>query len=235
LRRLSEASGLNLLTNTGYYGAGANKYLPRHAIEESDDQLARRWIEEARKGVEGSGIKPGFIKIGVDKGPLSDIHRKLLRAAAITHKSTGLTIASHTGDGVAALEQLVALEQEGVSPSAFIWVHAQNESKVEIHLKAAELGAWVEFDGISEQSLDRHVEFVRRMIDRDFVRRVLISMDAGWYHVGEPAGGRYRGYEAAFTLFVPALKKAGTSERQISTLLMDNPRKALEQRVRRVK
>src|SRR6266850_8404645 len=32
LKRLAKESGLNLLTNTGYYGAAKNKFLPRHAM-----------------------------------------------------------------------------------------------------------------------------------------------------------------------------------------------------------
>src|SRR5688572_20746664 len=31
LKRLATASGLNILTNTGYYGAAGEKYLPAHA------------------------------------------------------------------------------------------------------------------------------------------------------------------------------------------------------------
>src|SRR5690349_23963331 len=39
LRRLSRATGLNILTNTGYYGAGRNKFLPRHTYTDSIVQL----------------------------------------------------------------------------------------------------------------------------------------------------------------------------------------------------
>jgi phosphotriesterase-related protein len=104
LRRLALATGLNILTNTGYYGAGKNKYLPEHALTESAEQLSARWIREAKEGIEGTGIRPGFMKIGVDAGPLSEVHRKLVSAAARSHWATGLTIAAHTGNGVAALE-----------------------------------------------------------------------------------------------------------------------------------
>src|SRR5439155_17342601 len=67
LRQLSEASGLNLLTNTGYYGAADDKFVPRHAYEETAEQLAGRWTREFYEGIEDTGIKPGIIKIGVDK------------------------------------------------------------------------------------------------------------------------------------------------------------------------
>jgi len=59
------------------------------------------------------------------------------------------------------------------------------------------------------------------------LHRVLVSQDAGWYRVGEPGGGEFRGYEALFTLFVPALRQAGASASDVSTLLVRNPRQAL--------
>jgi phosphotriesterase-related protein len=124
LKRLATASGLHIITNTGFYGAANDKYVPALAREESVQQLADRWIREFREGIDGTSIRPGIIKIGVDAGPLSEIDAKLVRAAAKTHLQTGLTIASHTGDGVAALEELEILKQEGVHPSALIWVHA---------------------------------------------------------------------------------------------------------------
>src|SRR5688572_11770449 len=112
LKRLAEASNLHILTNTGYYGAAGNKFLPRHAFTESADRLAERWAQEWRKGIDGTGIRPGFIKLGVEKGKLSDLHTKLVRAAARVHLQTGLTIAIHTGNGEAALDEVRVLREE---------------------------------------------------------------------------------------------------------------------------
>jgi phosphotriesterase-related protein len=127
LNRLAEASGLYILSNTGYYGANQDKHLPPHAFAESAEQLAARWIREWEHGIDDTGIKPAFIKIGVDAGPLSTIDAKLVRAAALAHKATGLPLAAHTGNGVAAFEELDLVEETGVPLSAFIWVHAQSE------------------------------------------------------------------------------------------------------------
>ena len=160
LRRLSEASGLQMVTNTGLYGAAKNKYVPRFAYAETAQQLAARWVKEFEDGIPPSGVRPGIIKIGVNSGPLSEIDAKLVKAAAITHQQTGLTIASHTGDGVAAMAQLSTLKSHGVAPAGFIWVHAQNEGDTRLHLHAAEAGAWVEFDGISSVAAQKHVELV---------------------------------------------------------------------------
>ena len=227
LRRLSEASGLHVVTNTGYYGAADDKYVPAHAWSETADQLAARWTAEWRDGIEGTGVRPGFLKIGVDKGPLSEIDRKLVVAGARCHRETGLRMAVHTGDGAAALDILAALRTEGVSPEAYVWVHAQNEKDRAVHVRAAEAGAWVEFDGVRPEALDEHVEAVVDLVGRGHLGRLLVSQDAGWYHVGEPGGGRYRGYTDLFERFLPALRERGVSEAQVRTLLVDNPARAL--------
>jgi predicted metal-dependent phosphotriesterase family hydrolase len=227
LRRLSEASDVHILSNTGYYGAANDKHLPAHAFDETAEQLAARWIREWERGIDETGIKPAMMKIGVDGSPLSPVDAKLVTAAAITHRETGLPIASHTGTGAAALEELDLLERARVTPSAFIWVHAQSERDQTFHQRAARRGAWVEFDGVSESSVARHVDLVRRMKEHGLLRRVLLSHDAGWYRVGEPGGGQFRPYDTLFTAFIPALKAAGFAETEIQQLLVRNPRLAL--------
>jgi phosphotriesterase-related protein len=234
LRRLSEESGVRLVTNTGYYGAADDKFVPAHAYAETADQLAARWTAEAREGIEGTGIRPGFLKIGVDSGTLSRIDRKLIVAAARCHRATGLTIAVHTGDGPAALDILATLKAEGVGPSAYVWVHAQNEKDRSLHVQAAEAGAFVEFDGVSPESLPGHLAAVADLVSRGHLGRLLVSQDAGWYNVGDPGGGTFRGYTLLLDEFVPALEKAGITDAQVRALLVENPAQAFAIRVRPV-
>ena len=218
---------MNILTNTGYYGAAKDKHLPRHAFTESADQLSARWIREFERGIDGTDIRPALMKIGVDEAPLSDVDAKLVRAAALTARATGLPIASHTATGVAALAEIELLDRGGVPASTFIWVHAHNERDTGFHIKAAKAGAWIEFDGVSDTSLDRHVELVRQMKAQGLLDRVLVSQDAGWYHVGEPGGGQFRPLETLFTKFIPALTSAGVTKEDVRKLLVENPRRAL--------
>jgi predicted metal-dependent phosphotriesterase family hydrolase len=234
LHRLSVATGVNIITATGYYGALKHAYIPAHAYKESAEQLAGRWTREFERGIDGSKIKPGVIKIGVDAGPLSEINIKLVSAAALTHLRTGLTIGAHTVGGVAAMQQLDILEKLRVNPKAFIWIHAQSEKDKEFHVRAAKRGCWVEFDniGAGAGSVQRHLDLVKSMADAGFLDRTLISMDAGWYHVGEPGGGNYRSYESLFTEFLPALRK-DFSEAQVNQIIAANPQQALALRVRR--
>lgn len=232
LRALSVETGLHILTNTGYYGAREDVHVPEHAFTDTIDNLAAVWIGEWRNGIGETGIRPGFIKIGVDSGTLSEMDTALIQAAARTHRSTGLTIASHTTSATPAFEQMEILRAEGVHASAWIWVHAHAEDDAAAHLEAARQGAWVEFDGIEPDTIERHVELVLNMRTNRLLTRVLISQDAGWYSVGEPGGGDFRTYTSLFESFLPALRNAGVSEEEIDLLTSRNPADAYRIRVR---
>ena len=231
LKRLSEATGLQILTNTGYYGARSGKFLPPSVATQTPQQIAQTWIQEFEQGIDDTGIRPGFVKIGVDDAPLPEYNRKIVQAAALTHLQTGLTIAAHTGTAAAAQEELAIVQEAGVSPEAFIWVHAQNAETPD-HVQAAKTGAWVEIDGISEENYSDRAQQVKALQQAGFLSRVLVSCDAGWYRVGEPNGGEYRSYAVLFEQFVPELKRLGLSEADVTQLLVANPAQAFSIRVR---
>lgn len=232
LKMLSAQSGIQIITNTGYYSAVGGKFIPPHGFSETAEQIARRWIAESKNGIEGTGVYPGFIKIAVERGPLQAINKKVVEAACITHKATGLTIMSHTGMAVPAFEQLAILENQGVHPSAFIWTHAHNEADFGKHIEAAKMGAWVAFDSYKSERLDRFVEFALLMKKQGLLNKVLFSHDAGWYRPGEPDGGEFRGFEAIERELIPALEKNGLSQHDIHQLFVVNPMHAFQVRKR---
>jgi phosphotriesterase-related protein len=221
LRRLEHETGLEIWTNTGLYGAGKDfQFLPAYARAERPEQLAMRWIREAKQGVEG--VKPRFIKIGVSgQSPLHELDLKLVAAAAITSIETGLTIASHTPNGAAALAQLEVLSGRNVDLSKFVWVHAQNEKDHRIHEQAARAGAWVEFDGVGTKTAQWHQECLTFMSEKGLLGKTLLSQDSGWYHVGEEGGGDYSPYSYIYMHFLP-----GMPDKWVRMLMWENPRNA---------
>lgn len=229
LKMLSDKTGIQFITNTGYYGARSNKHLPSWVFTETAEQLAARWIKEFEEGIDGTGIKPGFIKISVD-GPtngITEVHKKLVRAAAITHVKTGLIIFSHTGPARAAFEQLDILKAENVKPEAFVWVHAQAEKDKTMHIRAAKMGAWVSLDNVGVNNA-YYVEALLGLQEAGLLHRVLLAHDAGYYRPGEPDGGDFRGYTEIFTALIPALKEKGFTEEDIKQLMIKNPAAALK-------
>jgi phosphotriesterase-related protein len=228
MKMLSEKSGIQIITNTGYYSAVGAKYIPDHAFTETAEQLAARWIDEANNGIEGTGIYPGFIKIAVERKPLEEINRKVVEAACITHKSTGLVIMSHTGPALPAFQEIEILKQNGVHPSAFIWTHAQNEKDFSKHIEAAKMGVWIAFDNFNSGQLERYIEFAQLMKKEGLLGKVLFSHDAGWFRPGEPNGGEFRGFTEIEEFLIPALEKNGLSQPDIYQIFNANPAEAFK-------
>jgi phosphotriesterase-related protein len=232
LHRLSVSTGVQIVTNTGYTAVQGGRFLPPHSLEESADQIAERWLAELRDGIEGTNVRPGFIKIGLDPGSLQEVDRKLVIAAARTHLQTGLTIASDTAHYESAAAQLALLEAEGVAPEAWVWLHAQRETRTDGILEAAHRGAWVLVDDLAEESVSRRVLLLRYLKDRGLLGRTLISQNAPGYQPGYARPLRVQRYDRVFKLLIPSLMRADFTPEDISRLTVVNPRSAYTTRIR---
>lgn len=242
LARLADSTGLQFLSNIGYYGARGDQHIPASAYRETVDQIAERWVQEYQQGIDGTSIRPGFIKIGVDGDSLlSEIDAKIVRAAARTHLRTGLTIVAHTGPDHLALQEVEILEKEGVALNAWVWTHAQGGSD-EVRVALAKKGAWISLDGLGwvnpaerkgdNSALMEYVQAIEKLKQAGLLKRVLLSHDAGWYTHGEPGGGRFQPYTLIFTHLLPLLRESGFSEKEIKQVLVKNPQEAFAIRVR---
>lgn len=241
LKELSQQTGISFITNTGYYGARNNLYIPASFYSSGPAEIADLWIKEFQNGIEGSDVKPGFIKIGVDPADtLSPEHRKIITAAALAHLKTGLVIASHTGPEKPAFEQINILEEYKVDPSAFIWVHAQRGT-IESNILAAKKGAWISLDNVRERpdletgapnSISWYAGRILRLKNEGLLDKVLISHDSGWYDPAKPDGGKFNGFTDLFEFLIPALRKEGFTETDINQILVLNPQKAFTIKIR---
>lgn len=231
LQLLSERTGMQFITNTGYYGAVSGKYLPGEINELSSEELAKRWVDEFKNGIEGTGVRPGFIKIGVNEGELLSANdQRLVQAAALTHKETGLLVVSHTGTWKTAKAQVAILKKAGINLNNFVWVHAQNEPDFENYREAVKEGVWVSLDGIV-WDVEGHLQRLKFFKEQLGLDRVLISHDAGWYTPGEADQSGFKGYTSLFDELMPKLLDAGFNQDDIDKLLINNPREAFAVRV----
>jgi len=203
--------------------------VPKHAYDLTADQLADRWVREWENGIEDTGVKPGFIKIGIDEIPnesagLSSIDEKIVRASAHASRRIGLSVTCHTGGGMAGLRAAKDFIEEKADPGRFIVAHSDGHG-LPFNRQVAELGAWVSFDAISRQPLEQHLKIVQAMTE-SHANRLLLSHDNGWYWVGRENGGEVRDYNYLSDVFLPAFRKVGASEATIQTLTVSNPASA---------
>ena len=157
-------SGLHILTNTGYYGAANDKHLPAHAFAETAEQLAARWMREAKRGIDGTAIKPAFMKIGVDGAPLSAIDAKLVRAAALTTARPGCRSRRTPAAARRRIEELDLLERgAGAADVASSGCTRRPRRDGPLHARAAGAARGSSSTASGRRASQRHVELVRHM------------------------------------------------------------------------
>ena len=225
IAQVAEASGLPVVVPTGVYGR-ANFAPPEHR-NMTEDELATLFISEIQDGIEGTGIKAGFIKIATDEGPMNALLEKILRAAGRAASETSAAIASHTPTGSNAVQQVDILES--IDPAIrFIWVHAQNESNRSIHRQLAARGAYIEFDslGWNPGQDSTYIAAIKNLLSAGHGDKILLSHDAGWYQPGSVNGGTQKPFTYLIDTFIPKLRDAGVDDADIRMITQTNPVRA---------
>ncbi len=228
LKEISESSGVQIITNTGYYAAANDRYVPQSAYESSIEEIAQIWIDEFENGIDDTGIKPGFIKLAFDKGA-SEIDTKLFTAGILTHLSTGLSMAVHTENNLeAAAKMLQLLDKYEVDPSVCVWVHASKVEDLDFLTEAATKGIWLSLDKFKAPEAEEYVSKLTLLREKGLLDRVLLSHDGNSYNRDR----NLKEYDAVLTSLVPALKENGFSEEEINQILVINPQNAFKIGVR---
>lgn len=230
LKKIADSTGIRIVTNTGIYGGANDRYVPAFAFEASAENLSKRWIAEFENGIDGTGIKPGFIKLAFDDGEPSAIDQKLFTAGLLTHLHTGLTLAVHTGKNTAAAAaQLQLLKQYGVAPSAWIWVHANFVQNTRTLIEAAQKGAWISLDGVKENNIPEYIDKLNLFKSENLLHKVLLSHDGNGY----PRGNAIRQFDAVMQHLIPAMQGNGFTKEEIELVTVQNPGRAFAIGVRR--
>ena len=97
------------------------------------------------------------------------------------------------------------------------------------------MGAWVSYDGLRGDDIERYVELLLNMKVANLMNRVLLSHDAGFYMVGQQGRGNFVGYARLFEELLPTLRNSAFTEAEIEQMIVINPQNAFAYRVRKMK
>ena len=220
---VSRATGFPIAVPTGWY---REPWIPDAVKEAPEDALFDGMLAELEDGIEGTGVKAGWIKLSAGDEGLTAAETKILRAAARAGARTGATIGSHTTLGSTVRAQLDIVERAGHSADRFVWIHAHKEKDFSIHLEHAARGAWIEYDNLGNSPDEPHIERILRLLDAGYGSRILLSHDRGWYDPAKPGGGVPKPFTYLFETFLPKLRAAGVDEATILKLTAANPFRA---------
>lgn len=239
LKRISIATGLNIIMGAGYYVEKSYPSASRIAERTAED-IADEIVREVFDGVGSTGIHPGIIgEIGCD-WPLTDNERKVLQAAAIAQQRTGLAINIHPGQNEdSPFECLSVVEEAGADLSRVVMSHVDRALREPSNrVKLAQMGCYVEYDLFGREGYyptrfrvidlpndHQRINELKELADKGFDKQIVISQDNYCKTQMCKFGGW--GYAHILREAVPVMRLKGLEDDLINTWIVDNPARLL--------
>jgi phosphotriesterase-related protein len=247
LAEISQRTGLNVVCATGFYHEHIG--LPYYWRVRNEDEIYELYMHELTEGIDGTGIKPGIVKVA-SGDPVTDQERKVIRAAGRAAAETGATIVTHCENASGWDVQQDLLAEVGMDLGRCLIGHQDQAVDASQVVKIAERGSFVGIDRIGFEVLapeEQRVGLVKALLEAGHQDRVCLSQDhmcclrSAKFPYPVPPGidddtaaqlepwvrdqmyGRSHSY--LFTDFRPKLSAAEIDDATFDSIMTDNPRR----------
>jgi len=240
LAEVSRKSGMHIIACTGHW-----LYPSLSMAARTMEELAEFFILEIERGIEGTGIKPGVIKVATDHEGVTPFLEKALRAAARASKATDVPVTTHTyaTDRIGE-KQAYIFEDEGLNPAMVCLGHCDDTDDMNYLTGLLKRGYTIGMDhmpwgieapeGEEPKALtwQQRAKCLKKLIDAGFCSRIFLSND--WYFgISMAPAGFMEAKEKANPdgiLFnnrktIPYLKTLGVTDQEIRMITVENPRR----------
>jgi phosphotriesterase-related protein len=236
-KRVADESGLNVVLATGIY---TYDYLPQVLSNRDEDGIAAIFVHEVEHGIQGTPIKPAFIKCAADAPGVTPNIEKVHRAVARASNATGKPIMAHSHPSSATgLEQMRIFSEEGVDPAKVQIAHTGDTDDLDYIERLLETGCWI---GMDRYGLDLFLPTEPRnatvlaLLEKGHADRMFLSQDycssIDWFprEVQEYLKANEVPKWSMTFLFeevIPELKERGMTDEQLDQMMVDNPKRWL--------
>jgi phosphotriesterase-related protein len=233
------ATGIYTYESAPFFFAFRGPALNEALGTEVPDPMVDMFVGDITDGIAGTGVKAGMLKCAIDAYGMTPGVERVMRAVAKAHLQTGVPVTVHTHPASqAGLEvQRVLCDDEGVPPGRVVLGHSGDTTDCDHLGKLAEAGFVLGFDrfGINtETTFEARADTLVEMCRRGYASSIVLSHDASCYidwidpavmpimtqwhylHIGDEV--------------LPYIRAHGVTEEQITTMLVDTPRRIFEAR-----
>lgn len=246
IQRIAEQlPDLNILVATGCYTYDDVPFFFHHrgpalnAITgaEVPDPMVDMFVGDIEDGIAGTGVKAALLKCAIDAQGLTPGVDRVMRAVARAHQRTGtpITVHTHPGSHTALEVKRVLCDEEGVDPRRVVLGHSGDTTDVDHLTELAEAGFVLGMDrfGINlDTTFEARADTVVEMCRRGYADQMVLSQDAScyidWVDPGVMSMMTQWHYLHIEDDVLPYLREKGVTEEQVTTMLVDVPRRYFE-------
>ncbi len=246
-RVAAQVPELNIIVSTGIYTYESAPFFFSYrgpALNEAlgtevPDPMVDMFVGDITDGIAGTGVRAGMLKCAIDAFGMTPGVERVMRAVAKAHLRTGVPVTVHTHPASrAGLEvKRVLCDEEGVPPGRVVLGHSGDTTDCDHLAELAGAGFVLGFDrfGINtETTFEARADTLVEMCKRGYAGSIVLSHDASCYidwidpaimpimtqwhylHIGDEV--------------LPYVREHGVTEEQITTMLVDTPRRIFEAR-----
>ncbi len=225
---------LNVIVATGVYYFDE---LPGFFQHSDVEVMVDLFVRDIREGIQGTKVKAGIVKTVTDAPGVTPGVEKALRAAARTHRRTGVPLCTHTDAKTRrGLDQQSLFEDEGVDLNRVMIGHCGDSDDVDYLKQLMDRGSYIDMGRFGADMLlptATRISVAARLCKMEYAGQMVLSHDALCYATIMP-------WEQIMDMapnltfchiqqdVIPALLKEGVREDQVYTMTVENPRKIFE-------
>ena len=201
LAELSRRTGVRIVAATGLHHE--RFYAPSHwSTRASEDELADLFVADVEEGIDErdyggpivrrTDVRAGIVKVAGSEGGPSARDLPIFRAAAATHRRTGVPVHTHCEAGTGALEQLRVLLDAGVPASRVSLSHVDKVVDRGYHRELLSTGAFAVYDQAFRWG-DRDngtIQLIEWAVEDGTHGQLMLGMDAARQGYYQSYGGR---------------------------------------------
>lgn len=239
VQRVAAETDLRIIVATGLYTYNDVPHYLHHRgpgliFDDGEDPLVGLFTGDIVDGIAGTGVKAALLKCATDEPGVTPGVERVLRAVAKAHRETGAPIMTHTHAPTRrGLEQQAVFASEGVDLSRVLIGHSGDTTDLDYLTEIADKGSLLGMDRFGLDpllSFDERVATVAALCERGYAESMVLSHDAScfidWFEQDKMAAVAPNWHFLHITRDVlPALRESGVSEKDITTMLVDNPRR----------
>jgi phosphotriesterase-related protein len=241
IARIAAKTDINIVVATGVYTYNDVPMFFHFSGPETPlgEPMVEMFVRDINQGIADTAIKAAILKCATDEPGVTPGVERVLRAVAQAHRQTGVPISTHTHAATKrGLEQQRIFTEEGVDLSRVVIGHCGDTTDLDYLSELIDNGSYIGMDRFGVDvylSFEERVDTVARMCERGHADKMVLSHDAScfidWLPEGlVPMTMPNWHYLHIHNDVIPALKNRGVTDEQITTMLVDNPRKIFESR-----
>ncbi len=241
IQRVNEQVDVNIIPATGIYTYNdvpfQFHYTGPGLLFDVPEPMVELFCADIREGIAGTGVKAAFLKCAIEEQGLTPGVERVMRAVGQAQVETGVPVTvhtnPHTGSGLVAQR---VLKEEGADLSRVVIGHSGDTTDLDYLCKVADAGSYLGMDRFGLDVLlpfqDR-VDTVAELARRGYAQKMVLAHDAACYidwfaEEAKTAAVPNWVYTHISDDVLPALREKGVTEEQITTMLVDNPRRYFE-------